>query len=119
MFIKKTTKSTSNFLKINAQTLFAFKKDKKILGKTLDLHYRKNNHNNARLGIITPKKLVPLAVSRNKLRRQIKEDFKKGIEQLNSYDILVVIKRKIETPKAELEGILTQEWKKLKKHLSK
>ena len=56
---------------------------------------------------------------RNKLRRKIREDFKKEQKVLFAYDILVVIKRKIEAPKAELEGILTQEWKKLKKHLSK
>jgi len=117
--LKKQKTPPRATIKITAETVSFFKGAKKISEKQTDLLYKKNNHPTARLGIIISKKAVNFAVSRNKIRRAIREDFKKGIKELGSYDILIVITRKTETEKNKLANNLIREWKKLKKSLPK
>ena len=107
------------FFKIDSKTLSSFKKGKKITGATQNIFYKDNNEENSRLGILIPKKTISLAVMRNKLRRKIREDFKKEQKVLFAYDILVVIKQKIDTVKINIDSTYVQEWKKLKKSLLK
>ncbi len=55
-----------------------------------------NNLEDNRLGIIISKKYVPLAVNRNRLKRQIRELFRKNIiVKSDKYDILVLVRTKI------------------------
>ena len=107
------------FFKIDPKTLSSFKKGKKITGATQNIFYKRNSEENSRLGILIPKKTISLAVMRNKLRRKIREDFKKEQKVLFAYDILVVIKQKIDTLKINIDNTYVQEWKKLKKSLLK
>ena len=119
MPLKKPKKTPFAPIKITRQTLSLFKQGKRVKGKCLDLYLKKNNDQTVRLGMIMPKKTIATAVCRNKLRRLIREDFKKDLEEFISYDILIVVTRKIEAQKDKLIYLFTQEWKNLKKFLLK
>ena len=65
------------------------------------------------LGIRIPKKLVPLAVSRNSLRRMLRETFRGYQFTDESYAILLTITSKIQAEKKDINDILLPEWKSL------
>ena len=69
-----------------------------------------------RLGILTPKKHLPLAVSRNSLRRNIRAIFR---SQDVNYSLLVKLISKIEAEKKNINAILIPEWKSLLDQLKK
>jgi ribonuclease P protein component len=61
----------------------------------------KNSFPDHRIGVIIAKKHIPLAVDRNKLKRQIRELCRINlITKKNKYDILVLVRAKITTNKA-------------------
>ncbi len=61
----------------------------------------KNNLLDHRVGVIIAKKHIPLAVDRNCLKRQIRELCRRNlITKSNKYDILVLVRTKITTSKA-------------------
>lgn len=61
----------------------------------------KNNLLDHRVGVIIAKKHIPLAVDRNRLKRQIRELCRRNlITKSNKYDILVLVRTKITTSKA-------------------
>lgn len=61
----------------------------------------KNNLLDHRVGVIIAKKHIPLAVDRNRLKRQIRELCRLNlITKSNKYDILVLVRTKITTSKA-------------------
>lgn len=56
----------------------------------------KNSLHNNRVGVIIAKKHIPLAVDRNRLKRQIRELCRRNlITKSNKYDILVLVRAKI------------------------
>lgn len=60
------------------------------------IYSKSNNLPDHRLGVIIAKKHIPLAVNRNRLKRQIRELFRRNlITKNNKYDILVLIRTKI------------------------
>lgn len=60
-----------------------------------------NNLLDHRVGVIIAKKHIPLAVDRNRLKRQIRELCRRNlITKSNKYDILVLVRTKITTSKA-------------------
>ncbi len=65
------------------------------------------------LGIKISKKLVPLAVSRNSLRRRLREAFRKHLFVNNQYAMLLSISSKIQAEKKDINDILLPEWKSL------
>ena len=65
------------------------------------------------LGIKISKKAVPLAVSRNSLRRKLREMFRKEPFLNDSYAILLNISSKIPAEKKDINDILLPEWKSL------
>ena len=69
-----------------------------------------------RLGILIPKKYLPLAVSRNSLRRNIRAIFR---SQHVNYSLLVKLIGKIEDEKKNINAILIPEWKSLLDQLKK
>ena len=87
--------------------------------KTISVFFLPNSLGHARLGLIISKRYVPLAVSRNSIRRLIKENFRKNIESFAPCDILFVIKNKINAEKHKINDILIEEWTNLKKYLIK
>lgn len=77
----------------------------------LKLQFTKSQ--NCRLGIIIPKKIVPLSVSRNTLRRKIRGLFRNLKNSHSSYEILLSLTSKIEAEKKTINDILMREWKSL------
>lgn len=67
----------------------------------LQIYCIKNNLLDHRVGVIIAKKHIPLAVDRNRLKRQIRELCRRNlITKSNKYDILVLVRTKITTSKA-------------------
>jgi ribonuclease P protein component len=63
------------------------------------IYTRKRDIDITRLGIIISKKHIPLAVNRNRFKRQIRELFRKQIDtKTGHYDILVLVRTR---PKKE------------------
>lgn len=74
--------------------IFSSTKPQYLEGVQVYLKY--NNLSDHRLGVIISKKFVPLAVDRNRLKRQVRELFRKSIVTKNhNYDILVLVRTKI------------------------
>ena len=70
-----------------------------------------NNLDHARLSIQITKNASKLAVIRNKIRRIIREDFKKNLSAYPPFDILILITNKIHSEKFKIRKIF-----KLQKH---
>ena len=70
-------------------------------------------HPNQMLGIRISKKAVPLAVSRNSLRRKLRETFRQHTFFNHQYAILLSISSKIQAEKKDINDILLPEWKSL------
>jgi len=67
----------------------------------LQIYCVKNSLPDHRVGVIITKKHIPLAVDRNRLKRQIRELCRRNlITKSNKYDILVLVRTKITTSKA-------------------
>ena len=64
------------------------------------------------LGIRISKKALPLAVSRNSLRRKLRETFREH-SFINKYAVLLSISSKIQAEKKDINDILLPEWKSL------
>lgn len=63
------------------------------------IYTQKSDKDITRLGIIISKKHIPLAVNRNRFKRQIRELFRKQIDtKTRHYDILVLVRTR---PKQE------------------
>jgi ribonuclease P protein component len=105
--------------------LFTFKKDLITISKNSLAHFRclpsisskhiklsYQTHSSNILGIRVSKKNVPLAVSRNSLRRMLRETFR-GYRFTESYAILLTITSKIQAEKKDINDILLPEWKSL------
>lgn len=74
--------------------IFASTKPQYLEG--LQIYLKVNNLFHNRLGVIIPKKFVTLAVDRNRLKRQIRELFRKSIDIKNhKYDIIILVRTKI------------------------
>ena len=70
-------------------------------------------HSTQMLGIRISKKAIPLAVSRNSLRRKLRETFRKHSFINKPYAILLSISSKIQAEKKDINDILLPEWKSL------
>ena len=70
-------------------------------------------HSSNILGIRISKKNVPLAVSRNSLRRTLRETFRSFRFTNDSYAVLLTITTKIQAEKKDINDILLPEWKSL------
>lgn len=70
-----------------------------------------NQLNHARLGLIVAKRQVRLAVTRNRLKRVVRESFRAQCQQLPPLDL--VIQLTAAPSNAELRGILSRLWQQL------
>ena len=66
-------------------------------GRLLEVNAGANNLNFARLGLIVPKRFVPSAVGRNRIKRLLREWFRHAQEDLAGLDIIVRVKGKADT----------------------
>ena len=78
--------------------------------KSNHLKMRYNQSKDHRLGIIIPKKIIPLSVARNTLRRKIRGLFRDKKTSDLSYEVLLTITMKIQAEKKTINDILMREW---------
>jgi ribonuclease P protein component len=77
--------------------------------------YRSNNKQGARLGFAVAKKVLPLAVSRNRVRRICRESFRLKRELLPAVDIIILARRSADAANnAELFASLDRHWRALR-----
>lgn len=76
--------------------------------------YRPNDLGYPRLGMAIAKKQVRSAVSRNRLKRLIRESFRGAKKQLSDVDIVIMARRKAEAANnAAVYASLSQHWQAL------
>lgn len=72
-----------------------------------------NSLNRARLGLAVPKKHIPAAVERNRLKRIIREHFRLNQEKLKGNDIVVVVRNKVAANINDIETVLIRHLNKI------
>jgi len=63
-----------------------------VADKSFKIYFVRNNKNNARIGIITSKKIIPGATQRNHAKRAIREIFRQHIIKSQRVDMVVMVK---------------------------
>jgi ribonuclease P protein component len=75
---------------------------------------QQNSLRHARLGVTVPKKGFKLATDRNTVKRVIRESFRKRQAQLNSLDIVILVRQPRTTfSKRELRECIERLWRKV------
>jgi ribonuclease P protein component len=100
-----------DLITISKNTISFFNDSPNISGTYMKLYY--HPHATQMLGIRISKKALPLAVSRNSLRRKLRETFREHLFINNPYAVLLSISRKIQAEKKDINDILLPEWKSL------
>lgn len=78
------------------------------------LIYAANGLDHPRLGLAVPKRRVRLAVARNRLKRMIRESFRRHWQALPAVDIVVLARSGSDTPEpAALREHLDQAWREV------
>ena len=91
-----------------------FSKAKKANHKFMLALYRPNQFNFARLGVIVSKRVAKRAVSRNRIKRAVRESFRANKTRLEGIDVIILLRQINGTvSKAELRGVIDQLWEKL------
>ena len=54
---------------------------------------KRNHLPNPRLGLIIAKKEIPLAVKRNRIKRQLRESFRFNQSKISGFDVIIIIKK--------------------------
>ncbi|MDP1766019.1 MAG: ribonuclease P protein component [Methylotenera sp.] len=73
-------------------SVFNFRK--RISTQYLAIHYQPNMYQRARLGLVVGKKTAKLAVSRNYMRRVIREFFRLNQHQIGHVDLIIRVQKK-------------------------
>ena len=75
-----------------------------------------NNEHEPRLGLVVSRRVSPRAVDRNRIKRQIREDFRQSVTRLENLDYVVVARNAaLKETGATIRGSLQQHWKRLNK----
>ena len=74
-----------------------------------------NGKKEARLGLAVPKRNISSAVGRNRLKRLIRESFRKQKEKLRGKDVVVFVKKRVDVKQIKIEPILAKHWEKISK----
>ena len=91
---------------------FVFQNASKIVTNDFTVLYKKNNTGIARLGFALSKKKIPLASQRNRVKRILREDFRK--QSLPAVDIVFLAKHNLQhTNNALLRAKLGKVWQEL------
>ncbi len=75
-------------------SVFNFRK--RISAKYLALHYQPNTQQHARLGLVVGKKTAKLAVSRNYMRRALREFFRTQQHEICHVDLIIRVQKKFD-----------------------
>ena len=90
--------------------------ERKLHQSHLMAFVRTNTHEQPRVGMAITKRKVPTAVSRNLIKRQIREQFRVKASILENKDIIFIIKNSIKgISKVELKNEINNIFKKLEK----
>ena len=100
-----------DLITISKNTISYFNGSPNISGTYMKLYY--HPHARQMLGIRISKKALPLAVSRNSLKRKLRETFRAHLFINNPYAVLLSISSKIQAEKKDINDILLPEWKSL------
>lgn len=77
---------------------------------------RPNNLGYARLGLVIAKKNIRLANQRNRIKRQIRESFRREQDQLGAIDVIVLARRDLDKlANPQVRQILAKQWQRLVK----
>ncbi|MCJ8169430.1 ribonuclease P protein component [Atopomonas sediminilitoris] len=88
----------------------------KVPGKQVLLLARENQLDHPRIGFVIAKKSVRLAVQRNRLKRVIRDSFRRHQEQLVGWDIIVLARKGMaDQDNDELHAHFVKLWKRLSK----
>ena len=78
---------------------------------------KKPNHENCRLGLVIAKKNLPLAAQRNKLKRIVRETFRKN-RFSQSVDVVFLAHKEIaKYPFSDVNEMVAKAWSNLQKKL--
>jgi ribonuclease P protein component len=75
-------------------SVFNFRK--RISAKYLVMHYQPNNLQHARLGLVVGKKTAKLSVSRNYMRRLLREFFRLQQDEICPVDLVIRVQKKFD-----------------------
>jgi len=100
-----------DLITISEDTFKYFSAQNALKSAHLKLQFSKSNKK--RLGIIIPKRIIPLSVTRNSLRRRLRGFFRDQKFSNGSYAILLSLTTKIQAEKKIINDILMREWKSL------
>ena len=90
--------------------------ERKLHQSHLMAFVRTNTHEQPRVGMAITKRKVPTAVSRNLIKRQIREQFRVKASVLENKDIIFIVKNSIKgISKLELKNEISNIFKKLEK----
>lgn len=90
--------------------------ERKLHQSHLMAFVRANTHDQPRVGMAITKRKVPTAVSRNLIKRQIREQFRVQAKNLQDKDIVFIVKRSInDIDKKELKNQINNIFKKIEK----
>ena len=90
--------------------------ERKLHQSHLMAFVRTNTHEQPRVGMAITKRKVPTAVSRNLIKRQIREQFRVKASILENKDIIFIVKNSIKgISKLELKNEINNIFKKLEK----
>ena len=88
-----------------------FSKGLRSTGKELCVLARVNGLGEARIGMVIPRRRVRKAVSRNRIKRVIRESFRHHRQTLRNLDVVVLARTGLdETGKAKLRQLLIDHW---------
>lgn len=94
-----------------------FDKSDKISQRYLLILFKKNPQPYARLGLIVGKRIANSAVTRNQIKRVIRESFRLNQAQLKGIDVVVIARQQCDKlSKADLRKGIDQLWEKLQAH---
>ncbi len=106
---KRRLKSRSQFDRV-------FDNDCGSRDKYFAVYARPNNEQGPRLGLVVSRRVSPRAVDRNRIKRQIREDFRQSVAHLDDLDYVVVARyaarRQIG---GRIRASLQQHWNRLNK----
>ena len=91
-----------------------FNKSRKLNDRFLTILYRKNNNLYGRLGLIVAKRVAKHAVTRNRIKRVIRESFRFQHAKLSGIDIIVIARQQCDKlSKQKLREGIDQLWERL------
>ena len=96
---------------VSRETLKYFSDQSVFKSAHLKLQFCQSNKQ--RLGIVIPKRIIPLSVNRNSLRRRMRGFFRDQKFSNGPYAILLSLTTKIQAEKKTINDILMREWKSL------